>query len=163
MFTVILLEHMVIHSFLSDQTPFQSDLRNYRLISLSFRAVKTLIFWKTGKQREYNWQVNLKSFRTSFGEMFKNPWLISCKCTGEFNSAKISTQNIYQYRGYWWEEKKKKKAQLFLGMFASIAWDYLFLFGNVCSSCSSWNKLAEGLRHLTTTTRVCAICLISKY
>lgn len=109
MFTVILLEHMVIHSFLSDQTPFQSDLRNYRLISLSFRAVKTLIFWKTGKQREYNWQVNLKSFRTSLWEMFKNPWLISCKCTGEFNSAKISTQNIYQYRGYWWEEKKKKK------------------------------------------------------
>lgn len=32
MFTVILPEHMVIHSFLSDQTQFQSDLQNNRLI-----------------------------------------------------------------------------------------------------------------------------------
>lgn len=31
MFTVILSEHMVIHSFLSDQTQFQSDLQNNRL------------------------------------------------------------------------------------------------------------------------------------
>lgn len=31
-FAVILPEHMAIHSFLSDQTQFQSDLQNNRLI-----------------------------------------------------------------------------------------------------------------------------------
>jgi len=67
MFTVILPEHTVIHSFLSDQTQFQSDLRNNRLISVSFRTVTSLIFLKTGKQRECYQQVNLKSFTISFG------------------------------------------------------------------------------------------------
>jgi len=71
---------VVIPAFLSDQTQFQSDLRNKGVISFAFTAVTPWFFLKIGKQREYNWQVDLKSFRT-----FK----IRYKPIGEFNSENV--------------------------------------------------------------------------
>lgn len=93
MFTVILPEHVVIHSFLSDQTQFQSDLQNNRLIHpfhsglQNPRSLRKLASREDATNRWISRVSKLPSGKPSKNLIHLK---IRHKHTNDFNSANIS-------------------------------------------------------------------------